>query len=288
MKRVQRMKSTSNRRFSRLVLAGLVAGGVILSGSGIAQASTTEGKAVEGESSQLSTSVETTAFPATNTVVSESGSTAATITLPGDFTSDKQVDPSGVPGGKFQGQGEPLLSTALPGAVISTYGTSQGTQTLISIESDQAAKEYRFPISLPEGGAATVEPSGSVSIHDAAGTFVHGFKAPWAYDADGTPVPTKFAIDGSTLVQTVAFTDASAFPVTADPNDFWGYTKCVGAIGAFIAGNMFLISKVTKLGGVAKVAVRLLEAKNATDRWQALVYFFGDITGIGAIGAACA
>lgn len=51
---------------------------------------------------------------------------------------------------------------------------------------------------------------------------------------------------------------------------------------------MFRVSKVAKLEGVAQTAVCRLEAKNATARWQAHVYVFGDITGIVDIGAVCA
>lgn len=85
----------------------------------------------------------------------------------------------------------------------------------------------------------------------------------------------------------MSFDQNTAFPVTADPNDFWGWTKCVAAIGAFIAGNMFLVSKVAKIGGVAKVAVKLFEAKNATERWGALATIFGEVSGVSAIIDNC-
>ena len=50
----------------------------------------------------------------------------------------------------------------------------------------------------------------------ATSTEVAGVLAPWAIDADAQAVPTRFTLDGTTLVQTVDHDDA-VYPVVADP-----------------------------------------------------------------------
>ncbi len=47
--------------------------------------------------------------------------------------------------------------------------------------------------------------------------------APWAYDANGTPVPTHYEISGDVLTQVVDhICDNYTYPITADPKVSWG------------------------------------------------------------------
>ncbi|MBG9885499.1 hypothetical protein ABE10_02620 [Bacillus toyonensis] len=151
--------------------------------------------------------------------------TQVSIQLPGDATSEA-IDTSSVPTALFRGEGAPLLSTREQGSTVSSFATDDGVQTLIQIPDASAPKEYRFPLNLPEGGQAAVFDDGSVIISDANGQAVSGFRAPWAVDAKGEAVPTRFHLEGADLVQTVGFTAETAFPVTADPDlgaEWWGY-----------------------------------------------------------------
>lgn len=50
------------------------------------------------------------------------------------------------------------------------------------------------------------------------------FAAPWAVDANGSPVPTSYEVHAMTLVQRVQPTDSTVFPVTADPSFKVGWT----------------------------------------------------------------
>ncbi|GAA3087787.1 hypothetical protein ACFQ0X_19610 [Streptomyces rectiviolaceus] len=67
----------------------------------------------------------------------------------------------------------------------------------------------------------------------------------------------------------------------------WKVTKCVGAIGAFIAGNALLVTKATKFGGVLKGAKLIVQAGNKEERIKLLVAIFGEVTGISTIATAC-
>jgi len=93
---------------------------------------------------------------------------------------------------------------------------SEGVRSLIEIQDASAPTEYVYSVTLDEGTVLQVAPDGSVE-----GT--HGDRlvlivpAPWALDADGVAVPTWYEVRGVALVQHVAFKNAHAFPVIADP-----------------------------------------------------------------------
>lgn len=70
-------------------------------------------------------------------------------------------------------------------------------------------------------------------------------------------------------------------------NTAWKVTKCVGAIGAFIAGNALLVTKATKFGGVLKGAKLIVQAGNKEERLKLLVAIFGEVTGISTVATAC-
>lgn len=66
-----------------------------------------------------------------------------------------------------------------------------------------------------------------------------------------------------------------------------GTAKCIGAVGAFVAGNALVISKIRKAGGVVKVAKILLGAGSSEARLKAALAVFGDITGVTGVVESC-
>ncbi|MFJ6700018.1 hypothetical protein ACIQM4_28760 [Streptomyces sp. NPDC091272] len=72
---------------------------------------------------------------------------------------------------------------------------------------------------------------------------------------------------------------------------WWDTTKrvtaCIGAVGAFVAGNGLLVTKAAKFGGVIKGAKLIAQAGNSTERWKLAVAIFGDISGISGVVKAC-
>lgn len=87
---------------------------------------------------------------------------------------------------------------------------------LLVIDNHEASTEYRFENAVPEGHTAKAHPDGSVSFIDIDGNESGGIAAPWALDANGEEVPTRYALDGTTLIQTVDH-EGAAYPVVADP-----------------------------------------------------------------------
>ncbi|MBB6406882.1 hypothetical protein HNP00_004227 [Arthrobacter sp. AZCC_0090] len=117
----------------------------------------------------------TTVQPGTTTVESQSGAQAMRLTVPGQRSGTTPAELKGVPDGHFVGEGAPLLTTVLSGATTTTYGTQNGSQTLITVQSDKAPREYRFPLDLAVGSTAKVEADGSVLIRDSAGATASTF-----------------------------------------------------------------------------------------------------------------
>ncbi|MFE0256729.1 hypothetical protein [Streptomyces sp. NPDC059010] len=67
----------------------------------------------------------------------------------------------------------------------------------------------------------------------------------------------------------------------------WKVTKCVGAIGAFIAGNALLVTKATKFGGALKGAKLIVLAGNKEERIKLLAAIFGEVTGLTTVATQC-
>lgn len=205
------MSRTSRQRW----FAG--GGGVVLAAALIA------GSAHPASADEVSETPELTVDTSSLTITA--GANDIGLQLPGELTTTA-VDTSLVPDALLAGQGTALLSTAVGSSVLSSFATDDGVQTLVQIAEAGAPAEYRFPLGLPAGGQAALLDDGAVIISDASGAAVGGFRAPWAVDAHGTPVPTSFRIDGDDLVQVIDFQADTVFPVTADPHlgtEWWGY-----------------------------------------------------------------
>ena len=78
-----------------------------------------------------------------------------------------------------------------------------------------------IPVTVPPGGHMSVNPDGTVTVFDADGNPVSTIDAPWAYDANGTPVPTRYEIRDGQLVQVVdtAGIENLLYPILADPEE---------------------------------------------------------------------
>lgn len=88
------------------------------------------------------------------------------------------------------------------------------TQVLKVIEGSAAPTSYTFRFDLAPGMRLV---SGTDGVIIERGEQVVGYiDAPWAVDAAGAKVPTKYDVRGNLLVQTVAH-EGAAYPVVADP-----------------------------------------------------------------------
>ncbi|MGW7411559.1 hypothetical protein [Streptomyces sp. NPDC054863] len=104
--------------------------------------------------------------------------------------------------------------------------TDGGARALVTLKDGKAPETHRFRLNLPQGAGLTEDGRGGFEVHRKSGDGVHvpvgTVDAPWAKDANGKPVPTRYKLDGNDIVQTVETNDKTAFPVVADPKLTWG------------------------------------------------------------------
>ena len=112
----------------------------------------------------------------------------------------------------------PLMQYALGGqSKITVSEPGGGLRTFFLIHDNTSSHEAEIPVDVPPGGRIAVNPSGSVTVFDADGNPVSIVDAPWAYDADGAPIPTHYEVRDGRLIQKVYADEASAYPILADP-----------------------------------------------------------------------
>lgn len=172
---------------------------------------------------------------------------------------------------------------------VAVQSLDQGLRALVLVESEAAPERFAFDLG---GDVARVLPTGSGGLValDRSGAVIAQSPAPWARDASGARVPTRYEIDGTTVVQVVAHHGGAwSYPVVADPS-FWSVIKCVGAITWVLGSTVLVVSKLLKvraairsLGGVWDTAQLLLRATSRSEKLEVLgsagasaaVWFFG-------------
>ncbi len=92
-----------------------------------------------------------------------------------------------------------------------------GVRQVITIDSQDAATYYDFPVELPSGYYLAQDNVGNVTIRNKNGKILTYVPRPWAKDADGNDIPTHYTIEGTTLRQHIDIGKATTFPIIADP-----------------------------------------------------------------------
>lgn len=187
------------------------------------------------------------------------------------------------------GEGQPLESGVLfDGAATDTSvvvdSLASGLRALVHIDSPDAPERFEFELG-GDVASLRLDADGGVSGYNANGDVVASAPAPWAVDATGAVVPTRFEVDGTTLYQIVEHRGGDwVYGITADPS-FWAVAKCVAAITWVVGSSIFAVAKITKikgaikaLGGIKETAKLLLGATSKTEKAKAL----------GAAGASAA
>lgn len=102
---------------------------------------------------------------------------------------------------------------------VAVQAVEQGVRIATILKDASAATEYSYPLQTPVGSTVTRDAdTGAILVTGADGKFVGGFAPAWAKDANGTAVPTRYEIRGSSVVQVVDIhTGNFTYPVVADP-----------------------------------------------------------------------
>lgn len=95
--------------------------------------------------------------------------------------------------------------------------------------------------------------------------------APWAVDANGDPIATRFEVDGDVIKRVVDIDETTAFPVAADPS-WWWWTKkaggCIASVGGLVAGGAAIATAAAKIYKVLKNAKAGSKLRSAYNAWM--------------------
>lgn len=181
----------------------------------------------------------------------ESGGVELTIGLPGADDSGNGVD---LDGGTVTYPGD--------GFSNSVIASEAGLQLLRTIAGPDAPTRYEYPIDLPADAVLEDAGGGMFAVSDGDGNPVLIVHPAWAKDASGADVPTRYALEGETLVQYVDHASVGVeYPVVADPKfEWWGVLPTVKLTRSetYQMRNAPLPAKVAlcvKIGMVAGVAL---------------------------------
>jgi hypothetical protein len=161
--------------------------------------------------------VEIPATPATGIAV-ESTRMDLTIGLPGAHEAGHGID---LDGGTVTYPGD--------GFSNSVIASEAGLQLLTTIAGPDAPTRYEYPIDLPADAVLQDAGGGMFVVADGDGHPVLIILPAWAKEANGADVPTRYALEGETLVQYVDHARAGVeYPVVADPKfEWWGVLPSV-------------------------------------------------------------
>ena len=159
---------------------------------------------------------------AENTGVDVPSEGDADISIAGDTgTGTMSIPASGE--GATAADGTTVFDGTATDSAIAVQTTASGVRAVIDIQSADAPESYDFTL----GGdiaSLVLEQDGSVTTLDANGTATGQVAAPWAFDADGKPVPTHYVVSGTTLTQIVEHKGGDfAYGITADPRLTYGW-----------------------------------------------------------------
>lgn len=133
------------------------------------------------------------------------------IELPFDATaSDAVVERPGIV--SFDnGNGSTTVPVVLAGGGVKIHTV---------IDGPGAPARYSYDLDLPARATITTEADGALTILDKDGAPLGVVAAPWALDANGAAVPTRYEVAGTTVTQVVEHSTRHAYPVVADP-EYW-------------------------------------------------------------------
>lgn len=110
--------------------------------------------------------------------------------------------------------------------------SSLSARAVVAVPEAKADRSYNVDLDYSDGIVPQLSKDGSVKFVldpqlgnsrpgvEAEASFGE-IKTPWAVDANGQKVPTKFTIKGNTLTQTIKPTNDTAYPVILDPEAEW-------------------------------------------------------------------
>ena len=143
------------------------------------------------------------------------------------------------------------------GVDVAVQTLSDGVRVETVIESAGAPTVYEY--GLPAGAELLGDAQGHI-VGIVFGTAVLELKPAWAYDANGTPVPTHYEASANGFVQVVDHTAGSyAYPIVADPFVITGYNWWFGGNFTAIRATSSDTSRLAAAAGAVTAVTTILQ-----------------------------
>lgn len=84
------------------------------------------------------------------------------------------------------------------------------------LESNESPRVFTYELDLPKGAKLELQEGGAIAVID-NGVLIGGIAEPWARDASGREIATRYEIDGHSFTQIIAQDESTVYPVVADP-----------------------------------------------------------------------
>jgi hypothetical protein len=106
---------------------------------------------------------------------------------------------------------------------VSVFNNSgeREASTVLVLDNGRAPSSFHFDVNLLAGMSLALEPDGSITVSKENGP-VGSFRPPWARDATGRALATRYRVIGRSIEQKID-TSGAVYPVTADPKYTTGY-----------------------------------------------------------------
>jgi uncharacterized protein DUF4258 len=143
------------------------------------------------------------------------------ITWTGDAGQPVSVSLRGAPGSaRLASDGTVVYSLGSGGDLAVQALASGGIRAHAIVRAPDSTHTFQFDFGSPV--VASLTDAGAVELRRQIGDSIESIgrlEPPWARDADGRPVPTRFAVSGGVVTQEVLASPDHRYPIVADP--FW-------------------------------------------------------------------
>ena len=158
----------------------------------------------------------------------------------------------------YAAEGSPVEVTVQALDTSNNSEVAASVRTTLTILDATSPTSFTFPIDLPAGTALERQEDGTVVAVSSNGQAIGSFAAPWAVDATGKEIPTRYEVRNGSLIQHVDHT-AAAYPVVADP--VWLVPVAVVGTRVILQITVRAISKQAAKKAASKAAQKTAQAK---------------------------
>lgn len=194
------------------------------------------------------------------------GAPVLTVNLPNEIAaSDAEVAVDGTV----------VYQAADGGADAAVQILDDGSTRVETITRD-ASGPHEFTYTFGEGVTPRLLDGGGAELvqmaSDGTATLIGTVERPWAVDAEGHVVDTRYRIEGNSLVQTITTDGETVYPIVADPTYtyWWGgkksYSSADANVATVISSLSALIPGVTVAAAVTGAGIGFCN-RNGTGIW---------------------